>query len=110
MKKNIEEAERALEQARIGLIRGDADGVHEAGGHIAKAISLLRKPDGATAEQLGRMKKLIAHLQRLLKSASAFHEGLARLMSCSDDAIANYSRSGATSKVAPPSESVILHG
>src|SRR5579884_803601 len=108
--KNGAMVERALEDAREGLLSGNPAGLTAAAEALVRVESGLHDLAHANPGQLQRIQRRIRRLERLLEGARSFHEGLARIANAVDDAVANYTRSGATVSAADEYSSVDLHG
>ncbi len=109
--KNGAMVERALEEARQGLLGGDAAGLGLAADALVRVEAGMRNPRGATPGQLQGIQRRVRRLECLLEASRAFHEGLARIASAVDDAVANYTRQGAPSALSNATDSSVnLHG
>lgn len=102
--------EQALEDARKGLVRGDSTGLDIAAEALGKVEAGLPDLARATPGQLQRIQRRIRRVEHLLEGLRTFHEGLARISTVVDDAVANYTRGGTAESPTDPDRSVNLHG
>lgn len=100
----------ALHEARLGLIRGDVSGLDTATAAIANAESALHDLHSASLDELTSIQRAVHRLERLLEGIAGFYEGLARLRSVVDDAVANYTRDGVASPRPATNPSVSASG
>jgi len=81
---------------------------------IAAAEKSLRGLQGATPTQLGRIRRMVRRLERLLEALLVFRQDLARMTSLVDDAMGNYTRQPGQPSSTPDADtsgtSVDLHG